>query len=51
MVDVLQPPSIFGTVHKALEIMENVWRNRDTDVANRDLATCFRTRGELVLLV
>lgn len=51
MVEVLQPPSIFGTVHKALEIMENVWHNRDTDVATRDIATCFRTQGDLVLLV
>ena len=51
MVEVLQPPSIFGTVHKALEIMENVWRSRDIDFATRDLATCFRTQSELVLLV
>ncbi len=51
MVEVLQPPSIFGTVHKALEIMENLWCNRDTDVATRDIATCFRTQGDLVLLV
>lgn len=51
MVEVLQPQSIFGTVHKALEIMENVWRNRDTDVATRNLATCFRLHGDLVLLV
>ncbi|KAF2810303.1 uncharacterized protein BDZ99DRAFT_563187 [Mytilinidion resinicola] len=51
MVEVLQPPSIFGTVHKALEIMENVWRNRDTDFATRDIATCFRAQGNLVLLV
>jgi C6 transcription factor Pro1 len=52
MVDALQPPSVFGTVRKALEIMENVWRNRDAeDVANRDLATCFRSQGDLVLLV
>ncbi|KAH6676215.1 hypothetical protein B0J14DRAFT_350612 [Halenospora varia] len=52
MVEVLQPPSVFGTVRKALEIMENVWRNRDTgDAASRDLATCFRSQGGLVLLV
>ena len=51
MVEVLQPSSIFGTAHKALEIMENVWRNRNTDVTNRDLATCFRIQGDLVLLV
>jgi len=52
MVDMLQPPSVFGTVRKALEIMENVWSNRDAeDLANRDLATCFRSQGDLVLLV
>jgi hypothetical protein len=51
MVEVLQPPSIFGTVHKAHEIMENIWRDRDTDVATRDFATCFRVQGEVVLLV
>jgi hypothetical protein len=48
----LQPPSVFGTVYKALEIMENVWRNKDAgDAANRDLATCFRSQSDLVLLV
>ena len=52
MVEALQPPSVFGTVRKALEIMENVWRNRDAgDLANRDLAACFRIQGDLVLLV
>ncbi|KAK9244391.1 fungal-specific transcription factor domain-containing protein [Lipomyces tetrasporus] len=52
MVEALQPPSVFGTVRKALEIMENVWRNRDAgDAASHDLATCFRSQGDLVLLV
>ncbi|OQU97022.1 Fungal Zn2-Cys6 binuclear cluster domain-containing protein [Cladophialophora immunda] len=52
MVEALQRPSVFGTVHKALEIMENVWHNRETeDVATRDLAACFRSQGDLVLLV
>ncbi|RDW80296.1 hypothetical protein BP6252_04934 [Coleophoma cylindrospora] len=52
MTMALQPPSVFGTVRKALEIMENVWRNRDAaDVAIRDLATCFESQGDLVLLV
>ena len=52
MVEALQPPSVFGTVRKALEIMENVWCNRDAgDAASRDLATCFRSQGDLVLLV
>ncbi|CAM1508943.1 Fc.00g026820.m01.CDS01 [Cosmosporella sp. VM-42] len=51
MVEVLQPPSIFGTMHNALEIIENVWHNRDVGVPPLDLATCFRIRGDLVLLV
>lgn len=52
MVEALQPPSVFGTVHKALEIMENVWCNRNSeDATSRDLATCFRSQGDLVLLV
>ncbi|TVY41768.1 Pestheic acid cluster transcriptional regulator [Lachnellula subtilissima] len=52
MVDSLQPPSVFGTVRKALEIMEGVWSNQDTgDAANRDLAECFGSQGDLVLLV
>jgi hypothetical protein len=45
MVEALQPPSVFGTARKALEIMENVWRNRNAgDAASRDLATCFRSQ-------
>lgn len=51
VVELLQPPSFFGTMHEALEIMENVWRHRGVDGATRDLATCFRTRDDLVLLV
>jgi hypothetical protein len=52
MVEVLQPPSVFGTVSKALEIMESVWCKRDVgDFGNCDLATCFRSQGDLVLLV
>ncbi|ORY13940.1 fungal-specific transcription factor domain-domain-containing protein [Clohesyomyces aquaticus] len=47
----LQPPSIFSTFHKALEIMTNVWRSGDNDSGNRDLASCFRVNGEIVLLV
>ena len=52
LVDALQPPSVFGTIRKALEIMKTVWSSRDTgDVASRDLAACFRSQGDLVLLV
>lgn len=52
MVETLQPPSVFGTVYKALEIMEYVWHSRDAgDATSRDLAMCFRSQGDLVLLV
>ncbi|KIW92751.1 uncharacterized protein Z519_06599 [Cladophialophora bantiana CBS 173.52] len=52
MVEVLKPANVFGTVRKALEIMENVWRSRETGVvATRDLAICFRSQGELVVLI
>lgn len=52
IADALQPSSVFGTVCKASEIMENVWRNQDATVTmSRDLATCFRNQGDLVLLV
>ncbi|KAI1806247.1 fungal-specific transcription factor domain-containing protein [Daldinia bambusicola] len=52
MAAALQPPSVFGTIRKALEIMESVWENRNaSDAADRDLATCFRSQGDLVLLV
>ncbi|KAK4937993.1 hypothetical protein LTR10_021482 [Elasticomyces elasticus] len=52
LVEALQPPSIFGTVRKALEIMENVWRNRSaSDAASCGIAACFKSQGELVLLV
>ena len=52
IAEALHPSCVFGTVRKALEIMENVWRNRHSeDVGNRDLAACFRSHGDLVLLV
>jgi hypothetical protein len=52
MVQALQPPSVFGTAYKALEIMENVWHNRDSgDVMDRDISSCFKGQSGLVLLV
>ncbi|KAH8675381.1 fungal-specific transcription factor domain-containing protein [Xylariales sp. PMI_506] len=52
LVEPLQPPSVFGTVRKALGIMEEVWRSRNSgDAASRDLAACFRSQGDLILLV
>ncbi|KAI1387684.1 fungal-specific transcription factor domain-containing protein [Hypoxylon trugodes] len=52
LVEALQPPSVFGSVRKALEIMEEAWRNRDMeDSESRDLSACFGSQGNLVLLV
>ncbi|ROV89850.1 hypothetical protein VMCG_09490 [Cytospora schulzeri] len=53
MVEALQPPSVFGRVHKGLAIAESVWSCRDVlgDSEGRDLAMCFRNQGDLVLLV
>jgi hypothetical protein len=47
----LKPPGIFGTLQRALDIMENTWRNRGADNATRSLSSCFRLEGHLVLLV
>ncbi|RSL62889.1 hypothetical protein CEP54_005488 [Fusarium duplospermum] len=49
IVEELRPPRVSGTVRKALEIMEKVWRG--VDDTGRDLATCFKGHGDLVLLV
>jgi hypothetical protein len=52
MVQIPRPSCVFGTVNKALEIMESVWGSRNSmGAASRDLATCLRSQGELVLLV
>ncbi|KAK0125624.1 hypothetical protein ONS96_009460 [Cadophora gregata f. sp. sojae] len=52
IVQGLQPSALFGSVHSAFKIMEEVWRNRDSgDSADRDLAACFRGLGEMALLV
>jgi hypothetical protein len=52
LVWALQPRSMFGTAWKALEVMEAVWRGRDTEgVADWDLAACFTGNGGLALLV
>ena len=48
----LPQPGTFGTVRKALEIMENVWRHQTAGTAfNIDLAACFRLHDERILLV
>lgn len=53
LVDALQPPSVFGRIHKALAIAEHVWSCRDLpgDAAGRDLAMCFQSQSGMVLLV
>jgi hypothetical protein len=52
VIEALQPRSVFGTLKKALEVMENVWRNGNAgNVASRNLATCFQNQGDLVLLI
>lgn len=48
----LQPARLFGSVHKALEIMERVWSIADTEeIQQYDMASWFNTSNELVLLV
>ncbi|EEU41690.1 uncharacterized protein NECHADRAFT_87651 [Fusarium vanettenii 77-13-4] len=49
IVEELQPPRVFGTLSKALEIMKKDWREEND--TGRDLATCFKGHGDLVLLV
>lgn len=48
LIEGLQPPSIFGGLHRALAIMEEVWQDRS---AERDISSCFQHQGVLVLLV
>jgi len=51
IVQKAQPSKVYGTVHKALAIMENAWQHRSDWTVDWDLATCFRDQDELVLLV
>ncbi|OAL37962.1 hypothetical protein AYO20_02795 [Fonsecaea nubica] len=53
LVEQLQPSSVFGTVYKALGIMEGVWRRREVGdgLAPRDLAACFAGHGEVVVVL
>ena len=47
----MHPKGVFGTIHKAFEIVECAWNDRNTgDVRNRDLATFFRSHDDLILL-
>lgn len=51
-IDALERPSIFGTLRKALKILENVWNSRNAgDGTSRDLAAFLRNEDELVLLI
>jgi hypothetical protein len=49
MAAALDPPDMFSTVNKALQIMENVWQARSTDIDY--LASCFLLDDDLILLV
>jgi hypothetical protein len=52
VVEGLRPPGLLGPVQKALQIMEGVWRTRDSvGSTSWDLAACFREQGHIVLLV
>lgn len=52
MVKLLKPPSFFGKIHKAFQIIQSAWNSRRmADTASSDLAACFRSLGDLVLLV
>jgi hypothetical protein len=51
----LQPPALFVTAWKAVEIMELVWKKRETAAAEElldsDMADCFRGTGEILYLI
>ena len=51
IVQKAQPSKVYGTVHKALAIMEDTWQHRTQWTVDWDLATCFGSQAELVLLV
>ncbi|KAI1337102.1 fungal-specific transcription factor domain-containing protein [Xylariaceae sp. FL0016] len=51
-VEKLQPSNLFGTIRKAMEIMEIAWHRRDERAeGNCYLAACFQSQGDLVLLI
>jgi hypothetical protein len=46
------PPTLFGKLHKALEIMEIAWKERNTGYATtHDLAACFKSLQDPIILV
>ncbi|KAF2154539.1 hypothetical protein K461DRAFT_326634 [Myriangium duriaei CBS 260.36] len=49
LFSLLQPPAFFETMRRALDIMEEVWHNRE-DI-DRDIAACLKHRNDLILLV
>lgn len=52
LVDPLQPATMFGTVRKALHIIEQAWDIREQgDPMNYELTPAFKCHGNLVLLV
>jgi len=54
-VEILQPAGLFGTMYKAIEIIESVWQKRATTESlsslNSDIASCFNTTGEILYLI
>lgn len=52
MVEALVPLRLFGPARKAMDIMENVWKNRNAvDIETWDFAACVRSLGHVALLV
>ena len=54
LVAAMGPLQLFGTAHKALNIMEHVWANRaqaEEHADQWDYAACFRCLGHVTLLV
>jgi hypothetical protein len=51
-IQALQPSAVYGTLYRALSLMEVVWRQQDEgNIAEWDLSKCFHSQGQTVLLV
>ena len=51
MIHALQPRSMFGTLCKALELMEQTWYNDSIQDGVDNMSWCFQSQGEQILLV
>ncbi|KIW15115.1 hypothetical protein PV08_07902 [Exophiala spinifera] len=51
----LEPPGLFVTVRKALEIMESTWVRMEaqeySSLGNTNMASCFAATGEIIFLI